>query len=41
MICRGKVEMIVVMFDSHMVVACFGFVMFGLLGHSKRMDGWC
>ena len=31
----GKVEMTVVVFDSHMVVACFGFVMFVLLGYSR------
>ena len=38
---RGKVEMIDVVFGSHMVVTCFGFVIFGLLGYSRRRDNWC
>ena len=38
---RGNVEMIIVVFGSHIVVACFGFVMFGLLGYGRRRDSWC
>ena len=41
MLCRRKVEMIVVVFGSHMVVEGFDFEMFGLLGYSRRRDGWC
>lgn len=32
--------MVVVVFGSHFVVACFDFVMFELLGYSRR-DDWC
>ena len=35
---RGKVNMVIVVFGSHMVFVCFGFVMFGLLGYNRRRD---
>lgn len=32
--------MIVMVFESHMVVACFGLMMFELLGYGRGKD-WC
>ena len=38
---RGKVGKVVGVFGRDMVVGCFGFVMFELLGYGRRRGGWC